>query len=244
VRAALTAVVAIALLAPASALAKSNDFEYASTGKAVAFGAVAGLGTDGTFEDYPFTIGAGDNNGKFEVEVHWDNPADDWDLYIYRKNSTGELDQVGSSAGAPPSTTESTVVEGQAGPVEPGEYVVRVQNYSATSPNFAGSVKFSDYQVANVRPTAKLKVPKKATAGKKIKLDASGSKDSDGSIASYSWDLDGNGSFETNGGTSATLRRAFSAGVHRVGVRVVDDKGGKGYAHATVRATKKKKKRK
>lgn len=233
---------ALALLAvaPAAALAKTtSDITYKSTGKAAAPGVVAGTGADGTYEDFPFTIAADDEDGTVSVEVHWGNDADDWDLTVYRKNSTGGLDAVGSSAGAPPATSEATSFAGQNGPVQPGDYVVRVQNYAATSPDFEGSVKFTPFEKVNQKPTASLKAPKKAKTKKAVKLDASGSKDADGTIVNYGWDLDGDGSIETDGGTTPTLSRKLSAGVHHVTVRVTDDKGKRAYATRTIRVTKK-----
>jgi hypothetical protein len=236
---------ALLLTAPAAAFGKATaDFTYKSTGKAAAPGVVAGTGTDGTYEDVPFTIAADDADGTASVEVHWSNPTDDFDLTVYRKNATGGLDAVGSSAGGPPSTSEATSFAGQSGPVAPGDYVIRVQNYAASSPDFEGSVKFTEFKSPNVRPTAALTVPAKAVAGKAIKLDASGSKDADGTIAGYAWDLDGNGSFETDGGTTPTLSHAFAAGVHHVTVRVTDDRGGRGYATSSVKASKPARKKK
>jgi hypothetical protein len=228
---------ALLLVAPASALAgKTADFTYKSSGKAAAPGAVAGTGADGTFEDVPFTIAAGDTDGQVSIEVHWANQADDFDLYVYKKNSTGGLDQVGSSAGAPPSTTEATTISQQGSdPVAPGDYVVRVQNYAATSPDFAGSVKFTEFAVPNKKPVAKLKKVKTVKAPSATKLDASGSSDADGSIVNYAWDLDGDGSIETDGGSSPTLSHKFSVGVHHVAVRVTDDKGKRAYATRTIR---------
>ncbi len=243
----LAVAVALLLMAPAAAFGKvTADFTYKSTGKAAAPGAVAGVGADGTYEDVPFTIAADDSDGTASVEVHWTNQTDDFDLTVYKKNASGGLDAVGSSAGGPPATSEATSFAGQSGPVEPGDYVIRVQNYAASTPDFEGSVKFTEFKAPNVRPTPALTVPSKATAGTAIRLDASGSKDSDGTIASYAWDLDGNGSFETDGGTSSTLSHAFAVGVHHVSVRVTDDRGGRGYATGTVKASKpaKKKKRK
>jgi hypothetical protein len=99
--------------------------------------------------------------------------------------------------------------------------------------------------VANKRPKAALTTgPDKPTTKTKVTLDASKSSDSDGSIANYQWDLDGDGHFELNGQSKATLVRHFTAGVHHVGVRVTDDKGARAYANATITVAKAPKKKK
>jgi plastocyanin len=60
-----------------------------------------------------------------------------------------------------------------------------------------------------------------------VTLNAATSSDPDGTIASYDWDLDGNGSFETPGGASPTVSHVFpTAGSMTVGVRVTDNNGG------------------
>ena len=57
-------------------------------------------------------------------------------------------------------------------------------------------------------------------------LNASGSKDPDGTIAKYEWDLDGNGTYEINAGTTASGTRSFStSGERAVGLRVTDNLG-------------------
>jgi hypothetical protein len=229
------------LLVPSAALGgTTKGFTFKSTGKATTPG--AGDTTDPTsYEDFPFVIGAGDTNGQMSVEVHWTNPADDFDLVVYKKNSTGGLDQVGSSGNAPPENTEQVIVDSQGGkPIPPGNYVVRVVNYLATNPDFEGVVKFSELKIPNKKPIAKLKAPARATAGKAVKLDGSGSRDPDGKIANYSWDLNGDGAIETNGGAKKTLSRKFSAGVHHVTLRVTDNKGKRAYATRTIRVAKKK----
>jgi hypothetical protein len=230
---------ALLLVAPAAALAKTTqDIAFKSTGKAAAPGAVAGAGADGTYEDIPFTIAPDDADGQVAIEVHWTNQFDDFDLYVYRKNSTGGLDQVGSSAGGPPNTSESTTIQQQGSdPVAPGQYVIRVQNYAASSPDFAGVAKFTEFKVPNKRPTAALKAPKSAKVGKSVKLDASGSKDPDGSIANYAFDLDGDGSIETDNGSNPILKHVFPPGVHHFAVRVTDDKGARAYQSRTIRVT-------
>jgi hypothetical protein len=134
---------------------------------------------------------------------------------------------------------------GAGDPVPAGDYIARVQNYAATSPDFTGTIKFGPYAVANKKPKAALSVgPEHATTRTKVKLDATKSADPDGTIASYQWDLDGDGHFELNGKDKPTLSRHFKAGVHHVGVRVTDDKGARAYANATIKVAKAPKKKK
>ena len=59
--------------------------------------------------------------------------------------------------------------------------------------------------------------------------------DSDGSIANYSFDLDGDGRFEyDNAGNPSVTTRFANAGIYNVGVRVADDRGGTAYASKQV----------
>ena len=64
--------------------------------------------------------------------------------------------------------------------------------------------------VANREPGAALSVsPGKVAGGRQVTFDASGSVDPEGLQLRYAWDLDGNGSFETDGGTSPTITHAY-----------------------------------
>ncbi len=57
-------------------------------------------------------------------------------------------------------------------------------------------------------------------------FNASASSDPDGTIAKYEWDFDGNGTYETNTGTTATTTKAFATpGTFTVGLRVTDNLG-------------------
>ena len=87
-----------------------------------------------------------------------------------------------------------------------------------------------------VAPVAELSVsPESVGVGDPVALDASGSRDSDGSVTSYAWDLDGDGSYERQSGSQATLAHAFErAGEHSIGVRVIDDSGESADATTTV----------
>jgi ribosomal protein L28 len=65
--------------------------------------------------------------------------------------------------------------------------------------------------VANRDPVAALSVsPARVAGGRQVTLDASRSRDPEGLQLRYAWDLDGNGSFETDGGTSPTITHAYS----------------------------------
>jgi YD repeat-containing protein len=91
--------------------------------------------------------------------------------------------------------------------------------------------------VAGTLPTASFTAtPNPVTTGDQASFDASGSSDPEGPIARYEWDLDGNGSYETDTGTTATASRSYAAkGPVTVGLRVTDGDGAK--ATATVGLT-------
>ncbi len=66
-------------------------------------------------------------------------------------------------------------------------------------------------------------------------FDGAGSSDPDGTIVKYEWDLDGNGSFETDTGTIKTASKSYAAtGDVSVKLRVTDDEGNPGESTRTV----------
>jgi PKD domain len=236
---ALAGLVALAAAAPAGAASKTtHDFTFTSHGKAITPVATGDPNDPTTYEDFPFTIGNDDEDGTINAHVEWTSPADDWDLYVYRK-SGNKLQTIGQSASAPPGNEENAVADSQGIPMKPGAYVVRVVNYTAVLPDFSGTVKFGAFLPYNQIPIARLSVPKHVKKGKAVRLDASASHDPDGTIKSYAFDLDGNGSMETKNGNKPVLRRVLSPGVHHVAVRVIDDKGLRAFANRTVRVGKK-----
>ena len=84
---------------------------------------------------------------------------------------------------------------------------------------------------ANKRPSASFQAPASAKVGESVSFDASASKDADGTIAKYEWDLDGNGSYETSTGTTPTASHTYtSAAAVNVHLRMTDDKGATGTA--------------
>jgi PKD repeat protein len=79
----------------------------------------------------------------------------------------------------------------------------------------------------NQAPTAAFEYsPSSPAAGEAVSFDGSGSSDSDGSVARYEWDFDGDGTYETDAGTAATTSHTYAeAGTYPVGLRVTDDDG-------------------
>jgi hypothetical protein len=68
--------------------------------------------------------------------------------------------------------------------------------------------------------------PNPAITDLPVQFDAAAAKDSDGSIVKYEWDLDGNGSFETDTGATAAAARTYSfASTLQTRLRVTDDSG-------------------
>jgi PKD repeat protein len=87
----------------------------------------------------------------------------------------------------------------------------------------------------NKRPVASLQAPASAKPGQQVNFDASASKDPDGKIAKYEWDLDGNGSYETDTGVTATVSQTYATeGKVNVGLRVTDNEGATGTAIRTI----------
>jgi hypothetical protein len=222
-----------------AAIAKTTkNFSFQSHGTAVTPSAVNGTSDPTTHEDFPFTIKPDEKNGTINVHLDWLNPADDWDLYVYRKGAGGKLQTVGQSAGGAPSNEENAVADGQGIPMKAGSYVIRVVNYAAAVPDFEGTVRFGRFVPYNRIPIAKLSAPSHAKAGQTVTFDASKSRDPDGTIENYAFDLDGNGSLEVDNGKNPILKRALSAGTHHVAVRVTDNKGLRAFANRTIVVSK------
>ena len=91
--------------------------------------------------------------------------------------------------------------------------------------------------VPNRAPAAALSAaPPVVAAGRQVSFDASGSSDPERLQLRYDWDLDGNGSFETTGGTAPTVTRAYDGTTTLTArVRVSDPHGASAVAAAPVR---------
>ena len=133
----------------------------------------------------------------------------DWDL-----DGNGSYE---TSTGATPSTSSTYATA--------GTRTIRLR----VTDNSGGTAETSRGLRVNSQPTASFTIsPNPALTGT-VTFDGSASSDTDGSIARYEWDFDGNGSFETDtGGTATTARSRQVAGTSVVRLRVTDHENGKG----------------
>jgi hypothetical protein len=81
--------------------------------------------------------------------------------------------------------------------------------------------------VRNFPPTPALAArPKMVAAGQRVTLDASGSRDPEGLRLVYEWDLDGNGTFETNTGANPKATSTYTGpGTVATQLRITDRQG-------------------
>jgi subtilisin-like proprotein convertase family protein len=105
----------------------------------------------------------------------------------------------------------------------------RTVKVRVTDPSGAATVGSVDVLVRNILPVAALSAnPVAPRAGESTLLSAIAS-DGDGTITRYQWDLDGDGAYEADTGTTAGIATSFAnAGNNTVGVRVTDNDGGTG----------------
>ncbi|MTK10792.1 MAG: PKD domain-containing protein, partial [Clostridiaceae bacterium] len=94
---------------------------------------------------------------------------------------------------------------------------------------FGADFSGGDSASTNNAPIAKANGPYSGTVGQEIKFNSAGSSDSDGTIASYSWDF-GDGTTSTEANPSHTYSKA---GTYNVTLSVTDDKGSTGSATTT-----------
>lgn len=213
------------------------------------------------FEVFEFEVAPDEVNGSFTAELNWGNPNIDFDMYIYRRRPNGTLDPqpVAQSATGDPEESATYVSPRIDSPVEPGTYAIFVDNWcsSDTDPvavelyedvtgpicdigpyededDFTGRVEFAPLVLSNRLPTATLSGPTTGRAGDRLTFTAGGS-DSDGQISRYTFDLDGDGNFEYDNASNPSVTQLFTdPGFYNVGVRVIDDRSGLGYASLLV----------
>jgi Zinc carboxypeptidase len=105
--------------------------------------------------DHPFEVpGAPADNARAVVRVEWNTPGSDWDMRVYRDtDGDGVVDAGEPRVGASQTGTTDFEQTTLAPPgLEPGKYIVRMNNFAASEP-YNGTVTFKSkppFQAAQV----------------------------------------------------------------------------------------------
>ncbi len=109
----------------------------------------------------------------------------------------------------PGSTPTTSRTYAAAGNYDVGLRVTDNQGATATTTR-------APYRAPTAPPTPPSRRPRtRSTPARRSAFNASGSTDPDGTIAKYEWDLDGNGTYETDTGTTATTSRSYASAGNR-----------------------------
>jgi hypothetical protein len=129
---------------------------------------------------------------------------------------------------APPACTAGSCSAQATGPILDGARTVKiVASDGATPANTRDSTSTRNFSVVDPVQARFTIAPNPALAGRTVAFDGSTSVDASHQITHYEWDLDGDGSFETDTGTTPTTSRVFfDAGTFNIGLRVTGDVGG------------------
>jgi hypothetical protein len=113
------------------------DFDF--QGSASAPGASSGV--PGTFEEFPFTVGPNDANGRLTVRIEWAQAANDFDMFLERIEENGDHTVIGQSTQTQGESDFEEIVINDGPP--PGDYVIRVDNFASADPAFDGTARFA-----------------------------------------------------------------------------------------------------
>jgi hypothetical protein len=129
---------------------------------------------------------------------------------------------------AAPSCSGGTCSARAVGPIFDGAHTVKVvANDGAAPANTRDSGTTRNFTVVDPVQARFTIAPNPALAGRTVQFDGSASADASHKITRYEWDLDGDGTFETDTGTTPTTGRIFfNAGTFTIALRVTGDVGG------------------
>jgi PKD repeat protein len=167
--------------------------------------------------DFEVTPAAGNNCGQWTFTSHATDPDDDitstdWN---FGDGGAGNGSPVQHTFTAPGTyTVTESVTDAAGGDDLTVDTTAHGQNVTVSNPG---------QLIANIGAT-----PNPAQPNATVTFSSAGSADSGagGAITDYAWDLDGNGSYETDTGATPTASEAFAtAGSHTVRLRVTDNCG-------------------
>ena len=207
-----------------------------------------------TYETFAFTVPEGARPASLRAGIAWGDSRVDLDLSLYRLGAGGRPVNPALARSAARRGFAETVDHVPAGGVEPGRYLVIVDNYCSRDAdddprsadpartarcgigeevpdedNFTGSVT-----LGNQGPSVSLTGPD-AVPAKQAAAFTAVAEDPDGEVSTYLFDLDGDGTYELDSDGNPEVSTSFPArGTYTVGVQVVDDAGAVATATRTI----------
>ena len=207
-----------------------------------------------SYETFAVTVPAGTRHSRLEASIGWQDERVDLDVSIYGADAAGRpAAPVLARSAAKRSSSERAIYAPSGGFVEPGRYVVVVDNVCshASDPQPPGAAPCTapdtitdedDFEgtvtLGNQAPQVTLTGPASVRAKETATFRAT-ALDADGTIAAYLFDLDGNGTYELDSDGMAEVSTVYpTRGRRTVGVQVIDDDGAAAFASLAVNVTR------
>jgi hypothetical protein len=198
-----------------------------------------------TYETFQVLVPDGTRHSRLEAGIGWKDPSIDLDLSVYRLRSDGRPDGRAIARSAAKDRSTERAIYAPAGTVEPGRYLVVVDNVCSRdddpdprTPNPADRANCGigedvpdedDFEgtvtLGNQAPQVTLTGPASVRAKETATFHATAS-DPDGTISTYLFDLDGDGTYELDSDGMPEVSTTFpTRGAHTIAVQVLDDSG-------------------
>ena len=203
-----------------------------------------------TYETFPIDVPEGSRHSRLDASIGWKDERIDLDLSVYRTDATGRaVAPALARSAAKRSDTERAVYAPSGAVVEPGRYLVVVDNVcSRDSDNAPGCFVGANIPdeddftgtvtLGNQPPAVTLTGPASVRAKETVTFRAEAN-DPDGTISTYLFDLDGDGTYELDSDGMPEVTTAFvTRGRRTIGVQVLDDSGAAAFATKEVRVTR------
>ena len=203
--------------------------------------------TAGTYETFEVQVPEGTRHSRLEASIGWTDQRIDLDLYVYRLGVTGRPDGPAIARSAAKGRASETAFYAPPGaPVEPGRYIVVVDNVCSRDADRRPNGAFAncgiqppapdedDFEgtvtLGNQAPEVTLSGPATVRAKETATFRAEAN-DPDGSISTYLFDMDGDGTYELDSDGMPEVETAYTTrGRRTVGVQVLDDSGAAAFA--------------
>ena len=202
-----------------------------------------------TYETFPVDVPEGSRHSRLDASIGWKDERIDLDLTVYRTDSTGRAVAPALVRAASKETdTERAVYAPSGGIVEPGRYLIVVDNVCSRDGEAAGCAVGANIPdeddftgtvtLGNQAPSVTLTGPASVRAKETATFRAHAA-DADGTINTYLFDLNGDGTYELDSDGAPEVSTTYATrGRRTVGVQVLDDSGAAAFATVDVNVTR------